>query len=108
MQKTLTPKKKTSPDFIELTCYIGGYTPRKGFVTSWENMPEKLMLVVSELAEAMEDWRDDNKKHFKREIADAFVRLFDIAYYTDMNVYQEIIIKMRCNETRPYRHGRKN
>ena len=36
------------------------------------------MLIVTELSEAMEKWRDDQKEEFKEEIADALIRLFHL------------------------------
>ena len=35
---------------------IMDYREKQGFITSWENMPEKLMLVVTEVSEAEEYW----------------------------------------------------
>src|ERR1700687_1476443 len=50
------------------------------------NVPEKLMLIVSEIAEAMEGHRknlmDDKLPHRKMievELADAIIRIFDLA-----------------------------
>lgn len=36
---------------------ITKWREKKGFQTSWENCPEKLMLIVTELSEAMEAYR---------------------------------------------------
>jgi len=80
----------------------------KGFKVNWDNAPTYLMLIVTELSEAMEQWRDDQKEGFKEEIADAFIRLFHLV--GDLGLKEEmvksILGKLKYNETRPYRHGR--
>jgi len=80
----------------------------KGFKVNWDNTPTYLMLIVTELSEAMEQWRDDHKDGFKEEIADAFIRLFHLV--GDLGLKEEIVKsilnKLKYNETRPYRHGR--
>lgn len=80
----------------------------KGFKVDWDNAPTYLMLIVTELSEAMEQWRDNHREGFKEEIADAFIRLFHLV--GDLGLKEEmaknIREKLRYNETRPYRHGR--
>ncbi len=80
----------------------------KGFKVDWDSAPTYLMLIVTELSEAMEQWRDDHKEGFKEEIADAFIRLFHLV--GDLGLKEEmvksILAKLRFNETRPYKHGR--
>jgi len=66
------------------------------------------MLIVTELSEAMEQWRDDHKEGFREEITDAFIRLFhlvgDLGLKGDM--VRSIMDKLKYNETRPNKHGR--
>ena len=80
----------------------------KGFKVDWDNAPTYLMLIVTELSEAMEQWRDDHKEEFREEIADAFIRLFHLV--GDLGLKEEIVgcilDKLKYNETRPYKHGR--
>jgi len=80
----------------------------KGFKVDWDSAPTYLMLIVTELSEAMEQWRDDHREGFKEEIADAFIRLFhlvgDLGLKEDM--VRSILDKLKYNETRPYKHGR--
>jgi NTP pyrophosphatase (non-canonical NTP hydrolase) len=79
----------------------------KGFETTWKNMPEKLMLCVTELAEAMEAYRHEDIKNFKEEIADTFIRLCDICGSVNINIEREISSKMAFNKKRPFKHGKK-
>lgn len=76
-----------------------------GFVTTRENMLEKLMLVVSEVAEAAEDVRHARWEHFPEEIADTTIRLLDIAGSLGIDLEAAIEAKMEKNRKRPYRHG---
>ena len=91
----------------ELAREIAEWREEKGFVTGWDNMLEKLMLVVSEASEAAECYRNDNREGFNEEIADIFIRLFDICGTIDIDIEKEIEKKMEKNRNRPYRHGKK-
>lgn len=105
---------------------------QKGF---WENpnIAEKLMLIVSELGEALEadrknklcnididgvvGWTNDEdfQKHFAEnvkdtfedEIADAFIRILDLSTFLNFDLMKHVIAKHRFNKTRPYKHGKK-
>ncbi len=90
----------------ELSKEISEWREDKGFITSWKNMLEKLMLVVSEVSEAAEAYRKDDKKHFKEEIADTFIRLFDICGSLNIDIEKEIKKKMEINKNRPQQHGK--
>jgi len=89
--------------------YIALWRERKGFVTSWENVPEKLMLVVSELSEALEEYRKEpvDAIRFGEEIADAVIRLFDLAGSLGLPLEAQIVEKMRTNLRRGYRHDKR-
>ena len=91
----------------KLSKVIADWRKKKGFKTSWRNMPEKLMLVVTELSEAMEAYRHDDKKNFNEEIADTFIRLFDICGSIGIDIEDEVEKKMEVNKQRPFKHGKK-
>lgn len=79
----------------------------KGFQVTWDNVPTYLMLVVTELSEAMEAWRDDDLKAFKEEIADALIRIFHMCGDLKIDISDAVRVKISVNRTRPYKHGRK-
>lgn len=71
------------------------------------NVPEMLMLTVSELAEAMEGHRkglaDDKLPHrpaFEVELADALIRIFDMAGGLGLDVGGAFTEKMSYNAVR--------
>jgi NTP pyrophosphatase (non-canonical NTP hydrolase) len=86
--------------------YITYHREKKGFVTSWDNMLEKLMLVVSECSEAAEAFRVNDREHFNEEIADTFIRLLDICGALNIDIEKAIEDKMAINVTRPQQHGK--
>jgi NTP pyrophosphatase (non-canonical NTP hydrolase) len=79
------------------------------------NIPEKLMLVVSEVVEAMEALRMGDPqstkipefKAFEAELADVQIRIKDLAKYLKLRVAEAEIEKSNYNKTRPYKHGGK-
>lgn len=82
------------------------------------NIGEMLMLVVTELAEAYEEYRsgkwdavyegEGGKPEGGRiEVADAVIRLFDLAAAQGWQPGSDIARKVAFNRTRPHRHGGK-
>lgn len=105
----------------------------KGF---WDNNPqisEKLLLIISEISEAAEadrkdyffdkdnkssiaDANDDEfqeyfedlcKNTFEDELADAAIRIFDLAEKKSIDLEWHIEQKHKYNTMRPYKHGKK-
>lgn len=76
---------------------------------------EVLMLMVTEISEAMEAYRSGNGESDKiagfskieEELADVIIRLLDFAGKEGMNIEGALAAKMAYNEKRPYRHGGK-
>ncbi len=78
----------------------------KGFWDKPRNMGEALMLIVTELAEAMEAHRKNDQENFKEELADTFIRLMDLCGGHGIDIAEEIRKKSEKNKTRPYMHGK--
>ncbi len=78
----------------------------KGFWEKERNIGEALMLVVTELAEAMEAHRKQDDPNFKEELADAFIRLLDLCGGLKIDIEDEIYQKSLKNKNRPYKHGK--
>lgn len=71
------------------------------------NVPEMLCLIHSEISEAMEGYRkglqDDKLPHRKMvevELADAMIRIFDLAGYLRLDLAGAYVEKRRFNESR--------
>ena len=80
----------------------------KGFYDRRDRpITELLMLIVTELGEACEADRKGEDEHFKEEVADVYIRLGDMCEYLGIDIEKEIIKKMKYNETRPKKHGKR-
>lgn len=108
---------------------------QKGFDLSDVQTGTQLMLVVSELSEALEAVRKGNhcshetitevdddlevglfdsvkfekevKDTFEDELADALIRILDICAFYDIDIDKHVRLKMQYNATREYKHGKK-
>jgi hypothetical protein len=110
---------------------IGEWRRGRQFRTDWHNVPEKLMLTVTELSEAMEAYRHlpepilawlqaGGGRHdapeggewrvwyhnFVEELADTFIRLADLCDALEINLASCVFAKMGKNELRPIKHGK--
>ena len=90
----------------ELTKLCHKTAVAKGFWDEKRNIGEALMLIVTELAEAMEAYRIQDNENFKEELADAFIRLFDLCGGLNVDIAKQITKKVEKNKTRPYKHGK--
>jgi NTP pyrophosphatase (non-canonical NTP hydrolase) len=78
----------------------------------WENnvghtIPVLMLLVATEVSEAIGAYYDNSKEEFAKELADIAIRLLDVSGYLDIDLEKEIVEKNEFNATRGYRHGNK-
>ena len=105
---------------------IHQYNKEKGFWDKERNVGELLMLVTSELGEAMEAHRkgdftpalfvgsdhtpkafeENIKDTFEDEIADAIIRLLDLSAGLGIDIEWHIRSKVQYNQNRPWLHGK--
>lgn len=83
----------------------------KGFWDKERNIGEMLMLIVSELGEAIEAHRKGNfglgqKDTFEDELADTAIRLFDLCGGLRIDLEKQIGWKINFNKNREQRHGK--
>jgi NTP pyrophosphatase (non-canonical NTP hydrolase) len=72
---------------------------------------QKIALIMSECAEALEAMRKENyglekKDSFEDEIADVFIRLSDLCGELDIDIEKQISWKVEHNKSRPAKHGK--
>jgi len=90
----------------ELSAICHSIAKEKGFWDEPRNIGEALMLIVTELAEAMEGYRHQDSDNFREELADTFIRLFDLCGGLNIDIAGEIEKKSNKNKNRPYKHGK--
>ena len=76
----------------------------------WEQpykIPAILALITSEVSEALEDFRKDDKEHFGEEIADVIIRVLDLTGGMGIDIDTEVAKKLEINRNRGFRHGGK-
>lgn len=85
----------------------------KGFRTivedDWDDeslVPVKLVLVHSEVSEAMEEWRKEHRlEHFAGELADIIIRVAQLGVGLGIDLDQAVIDKQQKNREREFKHG---
>ena len=115
---TETGKFPIRSGILRLQHWITEWAIDKGWLVPGQprELLHQLMLVVSELSEACEAHREGNPKctrpnmgefsHVEEELADAVIRILQIAGEHNFRVADAIIAKMEFNETRPVKHGK--
>lgn len=77
----------------------------------WETSDYKVLaildLIHSEVSEATEAFRKNNKENFIEEIADVIIRCLDCTEGLKMDVGDAILKKLEKNKSRGYKHGGK-
>jgi NTP pyrophosphatase (non-canonical NTP hydrolase) len=106
-QKHIEAINELSRDIHEKNVAAGWWTDLNTGKRMDRNVGELLMLCVSEIAEAMEGHRknlmDDklpHRKMFEVELADVFIRIFDIAGGFDLDLGGTIAEKLAYNSVR--------
>lgn len=91
----------------------------KGWYEGEHNVFEKMALIHSEVSEAVEEARvhpmthtyfresDGKPEGVPVELADAIIRICDLAEHHGIDLSAAIDLKMTFNSDRPYRHGNK-
>ena len=69
----------------------------------------RLALVVSEVGEALDAWQADDRAGTLEELADAVIRIFDLAAgeFGAVSFAEAILEKMARNRERPRKHGKR-
>ncbi|BCS54766.1 MazG nucleotide pyrophosphohydrolase domain-containing protein [Geobacter sp. SVR] len=76
----------------------------------WEDqheIPAVLALIHSEVSEALEAFRKNDRANFEEELADIGIRLIGLSHGMGIDLKTAIFEKVRRNRVREYRHGGK-
>ncbi len=84
-----------------------GFYGRNGNAHISGNYAAQVMLIVTELAEAVEEDRKGNSIEFREELVDALIRLLDMMGYLNMDIGILLERIMLQNEKRPQLHGKR-
>lgn len=77
---------------------------------SWHDkheIPAVLTLIHSEVSEACEAFRRDDRAGFQEELADVLIRVVGLAHGMGIDLGAEVLAKVEKNRGREYRHGGK-
>jgi len=76
----------------------------------WSNpyrVPACLALIHSEVSEALEAFRNNDRENFAEELADVLIRILDAAPGLEIDLDEVVAAKIDRNRTRGFRHGGK-
>ena len=95
-------------DLNEFIHKAHGNAVNKGFWDKDIDFSSRVMLVVTELAEAVEADRHGDTEGVQEEIADVFIRLADLCGGDERltDIVKHIREKMEVNKKRPRLHGK--
>ena len=78
--------------------------------TDWDlvyKIPAILVLIHSEVSEALEAFRHNDRENFTEELADIIIRTLDCAAGLRADIMKAVVDKLEKNKGRGYRHGGK-
>jgi len=94
-----------------LGAHVWEISKSSGFTKpGWEDtygIPAQLMLIISEVAEALEAFRIDDRINFAEEIADVIIRTLGLCARLEIDIDKEIRDKIEKNKNREHKHGGK-
>ena len=116
-------QKRLTENLNELSKTIHEDNCKKGFYDTEVTISQQIVLIHSELSEAIEadrkggyapkeliasgDFEKLIKNTFEDEIADSIIRLLDLCGHRNIDIEKHINMKLEYNKKREYKHGKK-
>lgn len=106
------------PTLNDMSIEIHSLAREKGWWPENQNIPEKICMIHTELSEAVDEYRkgkgvrvyygeSGKPEGMPVELADAMIRIMDLAGYLGIDLEKVINLKHEYNQSRAYRHGGK-
>jgi NTP pyrophosphatase (non-canonical NTP hydrolase) len=95
-----------SQEFKDLQKEIHSLAQEKGWWID-DKISDKLLMIHSEVSEAVDCYRCGDMDDFPIELADIVIRVMDLAERNCIDLWEVINTKHEYNKTRSYRHGGK-
>ena len=79
----------------------------KGWWSTNRSYAESVMMIITELAESVQEHRTNGESDkWREELADTYIRLNDLIGKYNIDIEKEITRKHNINKKREYRHGK--
>lgn len=114
LRKAIESHNLEGEEPVEVFSSVGDYIRvvhdnafKKGFWQEDRKVSELLALIHSEVSEALEADRKNDKEGFREELADIVIRVFDLCGGLKIDLESEIKKKIEKNKKREHKHGKK-